>query len=76
MVNVLFRYSDGNEVVCRSIKKISYNSGNGKGFTHIEEDQLLTTYFHVTSKDFFLSSDSACYAVTGNNLLFIQISKS
>lgn len=72
MVDVYFRYTNGNEVLCNNIESIEVATASG--YKKISGDELLNYKFGYY--DFIhLYSETSNYSVLGRDLLYCQITK-
>ena len=74
MVDVYFRYIDGNEILCKAINRIEVPSNSG-GYAQISSDQLLSQ--NIIFYDMIhLHSDVSNYSVSCRGILYFEIRKS
>nr|WP_308743502.1 hypothetical protein [uncultured Anaerocolumna sp.] len=72
MFDVYFRYVDGNEILCKDIKRIEVETSNG--FSSISGEQLLNHHLRIYGT-FHLYSDTSNFSVTSKELLYAEIRK-
>ena len=72
MFDILFEYFDGNDYICKDIKKIVIPTQSGNVI--IQGDEILQHQFRIHS-EIYLYSDSRCYTVSCSNLKALEVLK-